>query len=103
MENRDRKCYFEQYLGYMDSELKNPVTFPHKICGEISEKPRREMKEWNWSKIHLIFKPRVGDRIYEKTFAQMEKEEWEEIKAIIYSRENCYEKFVKWLKENRNL
>ena len=101
VENRDRKCYFEQCLGYMDSELQEPVVFSSKVDGVISEKPQGEMRKWSWSSLHLIFKPRIGKEICEKTLAQMEREEWERIKASIYSRENCYEKFVNWLKENR--
>ena len=40
VEGKDRNCYFEQCLGYMDEMLQNPVVFSHRVYGIISEKPR---------------------------------------------------------------
>ncbi len=99
VEDKDKTCFFEQCLGYMDRQLKTPVVFSHKVYGVISE-PKGEIKEWNWSPLHLIFKPRIGEEISAKTLAEMDFEEWEEIKSKIYEN-NSYEKFANWLKANR--
>lgn len=91
VENKDRYCYFENILAYMDSKLKEPKLFSFKVEGTISEKPRGKMKDYFWSEYFLIFVPKGLD----KTLAELEKEEYEKWRTKLYEKSYLTE-FGEW-------
>ena len=91
VENKDRYCYFENILAYMDSKLKEPKLFSFKVEGTISEKPRGEVKNYFWSEYFLIFVPKGLD----KTLAELEKKEYEKWRAKLYEKSYLTE-FGEW-------
>jgi XTP/dITP diphosphohydrolase len=91
VENKDRHCYFENILAYMDSKLKEPRLFSFKVEGTISAESRGEMKDHFWSEYFLIFIPKGLN----KTLAELEKEEYEKWRVKLY--ENSYlTEFGEW-------
>jgi XTP/dITP diphosphohydrolase len=97
LEGKDRYCYFYHALAYYDEHLKKPITFSHKVEGEIAEAPRGERKEWWWSDIFSVFRIKIGGKLSEKVVGEMSDEEWDATREKLYSEiESCYEKFAKW-------
>lgn len=92
VENKDKHCYFEHILAYMDSKLKEPKLFSSKIDGIISERPRGKMKDYFWSEYFLIFIPKG----WNKTLAELEKEEYEKYREKVYEKSYLTE-FGEWL------
>jgi XTP/dITP diphosphohydrolase len=91
IENKDRYCYFENILAYMDSKLKEPKLFSFKVEGTISIKPRGKMKDHFWSEYFLIFIPKGLN----KTLAELEKEKYEKWRAKLYAQSYLTE-FGEW-------
>jgi XTP/dITP diphosphohydrolase len=93
LEGKRRECYFETCLAYFDGSMKRPAVFTHRINGIIAFRPRGTLRKWSWSVLHLIFIPEG----FSKTLAEMSFEEFESV----VTRNSCYERFARWLKDKK--
>ena len=98
LKGKERYAYFDHALAYHDPSLKQPVTFSHKVEGEIAERPSGERAEWWWSDLFSVFRPKVGDKVLPQVVGELSLDEWERIRKAIPEK-NSYEKFAEWLAE----
>ena len=87
----DRRCEFRGAIAYLDSTLDEPMIFASRTKGTLTNEPKGEIKEFNWSPLSLIFVPE-GEN---KTLSEMSEEgywKWREKR----SKESHIAKFAKW-------
>ena len=94
MENKEnRSCAFNECLAYHDG---NEIHYFYgKHPGNLSYKIQGLDRKEKWSDLWYIFKPKG----FEKTLAEMNKEERENIKTVDGSY-SALEKFAEWYEKN---
>lgn len=96
LQNKDRSCYWQHAIAYMDDKLKEPIVFCDKEPGMIASEERGRNREWVWSSIAKVFIPNGHD----KTLCEMSKEEYYS-KAKRYESEPYHKMFRDWYSQNR--
>lgn len=95
-DGKDRKCYFEDAIAYLDGKLDEPVTFVRKVHGILSEKICDMRNNYKWSELHRVFIPDG----FSMTLSEMGEQEYQHFRNSL-EKPSHYEKLVLWLKENR--
>lgn len=99
VDGEDRGCMFRNVAAYMDETHAEPVFFENSIRGIVSDQPRGEPRERQWSPLHTIFIP--GE--FEKTLAEMNEEEYGEYRKWRVENYPIFSEFGKWLKDRYRL
>lgn len=73
VEGKNRDCYFETCLAYLDESISTPLFFNSYVKGVLSDSIKGEAKDYQWSELWRIFIPE-GEN---KTLAEMTLEEYE--------------------------
>jgi len=95
-DGKDRKCYFEDAIAYLDGKLDEPVTFVRKVHGILSEKICDVRNNYKWSELHRVFIPNG----FSMTLSEMNEQQYGQFRDSL-EKPSHYEKIVIWLKENR--
>lgn len=90
LHGKNRYCYFQAVLAYMEPRFKEPMFFEEKIEGDLSKIPRGKLKPYSWSELHLVFIPK-GES---KTLGEMTEKEYNSFRNRESSR---FVRLGKWL------
>lgn len=91
---KPRDCEFRDCLAYLDETLPEPVYFESRVAGSLSDFPRGEIKDYNWSKLSLVFMPENVN----KTLAEMTYDEYQEWRIQRHKNSSAI-KFAEWISQ----